>query len=269
MALGWKGRILSLFSAIAWAQDLPFHNLDRLRSVGHAWWHITGTCVLDLSFSWLNVDTSAALLLSLKPISWAVHSACVHAWRVLHRREGRMLSPYPAFQGVPSWNLNFLTPWNDPTGTEHAKLHVLHYCPTCSSLATGAWWASSKPLPVSKARQGGHQQRAIGTSAFSAPNTVSTGLTDLTKLGVALPRAINLPSNKKLCQTPWGEQQSIALLAKTKNGWIPVVYYHTILFPDLAFCFICLCAALILQLKWELLGLWICGLCSIGKFFPW
>lgn len=104
-----------------------------------------------------------------------------------------------------------------------------------STLVPGAWWASSKPLPVSKARQGGHQQRAIWTSAFSAPNTKSAGLTDLTKLGVALPQAINLPSNKKLCQTPWGEQQSIALLAKTKKGWIPVVYYHTILFPDLDF----------------------------------
>lgn len=244
MTLGWKGRILSLFSTIAWDQDLPFHNLNRLWPVGHAWvthdrdWGpVTGTCVLDLSFSWLNVDTSAAFLLSLKPTSWAVHSAWTCAWRMLHRGEGRMLSLYPAFQGVPSWNLNFLTPWSDPTGTERARLHVLRYCITCSSLALGAWQASSKPLPVSKARQGAHQQGAIWTSVFSAPNTKSTGLTGLPKQGVPLPGAIKLPSNENLCQIPWGEQQVIAHLAKTKNGWIPVVYYHIILLSDLDFLF--------------------------------
>lgn len=210
--------------------------------MGHAWvthdrdlCPVTGTCVLDLSFSWLSVGTSAAFLPSLKPASWAFHSAWASAWRMLYRGEGRMLSTYPAFQGVPSWNRSFLTRWSDPTVTEPARLPVLHHCPTCSSLALGAWWASSEPLPVAKARQGAHQQRAIGTTAFSAPNTKPTGVTGLPKQGVPPPGAIKLPSNKKLCQTPWEEQQVVALLAKTKDGWIPVVYYRTLLFPDLDF----------------------------------
>lgn len=191
---------MSLFSAIAWVQDLHFHNLDRLWSVGHAWvthdsdlGPITGTCVLDLSFSWLNVDSSAAFLLSLKPTSWTVHSAWVPAGRMLHRRvkEGRMLSPYPAFQGVPSGNLNFLTPWSDPTGAEHARLHVLHYCPRAKR-------ASSKPLPVSKARQGGSSTEShLDQCIVSSKHKVYWANWQ----GVTLPGAITLPSNKKLCQS--------------------------------------------------------------------
>jgi len=104
------------------------------------------------------------------------------AWRMLHRAEWRMVSRYPAFQGVPSWNLNFLTPWSDPISTECTRVCGFIYYTTASHAARlfpvhGG--LLQKPLSVSRARQGPHQQRAIWTSAFSASNPKCTGLTGL------------------------------------------------------------------------------------------
>lgn len=82
---------------------------------------ITGICVLGLSCSLPDGDTSAAFLPSLRLSSRAARSVWACARRTLRRGEGKKLSSYSAFQGVPSWNRNLLTPWSDPTGAERTR----------------------------------------------------------------------------------------------------------------------------------------------------
>lgn len=87
--------------------------------------------------------------------------------------------------------------------------YVLGYWPTCCSFdpVCGGLLQNFCPCP----RKG---------SSPSEP--AYPWVTGFLKQGVPLPGAIELPSNKNLCQTPQGEQQFIAFLAKTESGWIPV-----------------------------------------------